>query len=168
MTATQPLTNNNQHGQLSLLTLVILGVFAVIMIAGAAMIARIAHYTTDQEAEERAFAAADAGIHYATFLLHSDYYDTNRIGRWIGNDTPLTNPQTGATVSTFRLLMDPAAPRGRRTVTMTSLGKDYTNPTVCQSIIATYKLSPGPRDPDMHKLVSWVHQASRSCDIYDL
>lgn len=156
-------TQNN--GALPLLIVMTMGIFLVMMVAGATLIQRLAHYTTDQEAEEHAFAAADAGVNYTAWLLNSG---TKTPAQLNGSPAPTKDvineePEPDEIIGTFDVSFAASVVNGADRVTVTAIGKDYNRQDVCQTIeAAIQEIQPGA-GAGSFALIKWDHKVNVSC-----
>ncbi len=169
----------SQRGGILLLTLLIMGVFLVIMIAGSGLIRYLSHYTTSQEPTEHAFAAADAGINYGAWLLNSGMKTPSTLQPITRTITDPTNEPVGifdlsftagkvtstervilAAIGLFKLSFRPPSFSSPDRVIITSIGKDYNDQNVCQIIVAIVRESIPGGGPGTYTMTRWDHQLS--------
>jgi len=160
----------DQRGGVMLLVLVLLIVFIVMMSATLRYVIRQSHETVDQEQEEQAFNAADAGISYALWLLNPNLHDPDinpfDIRQMAQNphDTVVTNhpvqDDNGMLIGTFTFDDLNSVQPGHNYMNFRSIGQDAVLTDRCQAIRATLRevVSGEP-----YVVVSWDHQVGYPC-----
>ena len=142
----------SQHGSTTLLTLVLLLITILILASLAQLISRQSNTIVNQEQEEQAFGAADAGVEYVKWLLKAGQSPSdiatnppqNQVLNTISNfSLPQTHIQTTDTSISFRVE-----------------GHDHHNPNVCQIVDATLCQSNNGAWP----AVQWQHYVTPNCN----
>lgn len=138
------------------MTMVILGVFMVMMAGAAGLINRQFNQVVGQEQEEQAFQIAEAGVNYALWLMDQDLVDFN-------NPQPITNYEiTDATVEppevlgTFDLTFQTIAfaPGASVSIRVVAEGEDLVLKERKQTIEAVIHSD----DLDQFRVVEWDHR----------
>lgn len=121
------------------MVLVLTAMVIVFLVSGVLLSGRQYNATVEQEEEERAFHAAEAGVHYALYLLNSEFYGEDEFsllskGSW--PEQTVSQEDTGKILGTYELMFMPL-PDGSvgKGLTVYSLGKD-TRGKRCQLIRA--------------------------------
>lgn len=140
-----------------LMTLVILGVFLIIMAATVRLINRQFHEIVGQEQEEQAFQIAEAGVSYAVWLMDSglvDYQDPQPV---VGYQVTDQTKDPVEVLGTFDLSLDViyyAGPAGPSAVRVTSTGTDAVLVKRTQTIEAVVQSD----DLDTFRVIEWDHK----------
>lgn len=118
----------SERGGILLMVLVLTSMVIVFLVSGVLLSGRQFNATVEQEEEERAFHSAEAGVHYALYLLNSqgsgqDEFSLVEQGSW--PQQTVFQKDTGKVIGTydlqFTLLPDGVPGKG---LTVYSLGKD--------------------------------------------
>lgn len=128
----------------------------VMMIAGIGLLNTQFHQTTDQEQEEKAFGAADAGVQYAYWLLRSGNINPQTLpGQQVIQ--PVTDPDTGETSGTFTLDFTWQPVGGFDELTVFSSGQDVANKKT-QAVVAKIQAYDAGGGTIGYYIKSWDHQ----------
>lgn len=143
-----------EAGAITLWVVVFLVIFAVMLMASLQYVTRQSHATIIQEQEEQAFAAAEAGIHQALWLLNSGAQTslslvTTTVDQEVKNSA-------GDVLARYNLTFSDERDDHIR---VESLGRDAAVSSVCQVVRADIdKVSAGG-----FVISSWEHAVSGSC-----
>jgi hypothetical protein len=127
-----------EKGSILPLAIVVLGSFAVIMLAWLAFANRQNHEIVNQEQEEQSFHVAEAGVHYALFLLVKNVctpaeLDSNEpVRRKVLN-------QSGEVMGIYDLKFENTPYDDGVRTKVTAVGYDFAKPNRCQGVEATLK-----------------------------
>jgi Tfp pilus assembly protein PilX len=126
------------------------------MVAGVGLLNTQFHQTTNQEQEEKAFEAADAGLHYTLWMLNkANVAPATLPGQTVTQQ--VTDPASNETIGSFTLTFTVQPVNGFNEVTVTSLGRDLVM-NRRQTIVGKvqeYDLGGGTRG---YFIKSWDHQ----------
>lgn len=143
-----------EAGAITLWVVVFLVIFAIMLMASLQYVTRQSHETIIQEQEDQAFAAAEAGIHQALWLLNS------------GTETPLTlattvveNDVTNSTSEVLARYNLTFSDVRSDHIRVESFGRDAAAPQVCQVVRADIDQAAAGG----FVISSWEHAVSGSC-----
>lgn len=138
------------------MTLVILGVFAIIMAGSAALINRQFNQVVGQEQEEQAFQIAESGVSYALWLMDQglvDFANPQSIADYEVKDQTVDPPEVLGTFDlTFQTLS--FTPGGPVAIRVVAEGEDLVLKERKQTIEATIQSD----DLDDFRVVEWDHK----------
>jgi Tfp pilus assembly protein PilX len=150
--------SSQQRGDILIMTLLLLVTFIVIITAWVQFAARQAHVVADQEQEERAFGAAEAGLRYAMFLLNSDAKEPDELENLAGQE--VTGPAGGTAVGTYSLKFD----GGGVPLAVTAIGRSQNVADRCQTIDAIIDSFEGALGDTQYYVSQFNHRTSIDCE----
>lgn len=143
-----------EAGAITLWVVVFLVIFAIMLMASLQYVTRQSHETIIQEQEEQAFAAAEAGLHQALWLLNSGGQTPLNLAA-TEVDEEVTN-STGEVLARYKLKFSDERDDHIR---VESFGRDAAVPSVCQVVRADIdKVAAGG-----FVISSWEHAVSGAC-----
>lgn len=145
-----------QGGSILIISLVLLSAFLAIMIAWSRFAVRQAHVQVDQEAEERAFQASEAGVEYILFLFNDSLFSPDTISNFVQEIQEIDD------VSTIIVELSFSDQTGS-SATVLSRGYDVNKPGRCQEITARIQSYSGDLDSLEYYVDSWTHNVSAVC-----
>lgn len=138
------------------MTLVILGVFMIMMAASAGLINRQFNQVVGQEQEEQAFQIAEAGVSYALWLMDQDLVDFNNPQGITGYEVKDQTVEPPEVLGTFDLTFQTIAftPGASVSIRVVAEGEDAVLTTRKQTIEAVIHSD----NLDDFRVVEWDHK----------
>lgn len=147
----------SKRGGILIFTLIMLGMFMTIMIASVGLIGRQFNRLVVGEQEEQAFQSAEAGVHYALWLLGNDLVDLDDpqpVSDFEITDDTLDPPET---IGIFDITFEIDKPEGLDfplSASVTSVGQD----PVLLGQQATVTASVYSPDGNTYVITNWHRQ----------
>lgn len=123
------------------MTLVILGLFVVMMTAAVGLIASQFRQTAEQKLRLQNLQIAEAGVNYAFWLFKSGVRQPDDTNSILGHR--MVDPETGDDVGEFDLEFDPSPSGKLWIIEVTATGRSLTTPAREQSIVVEIRRSAG-------------------------
>lgn len=139
------------------MTLVVLGMFLIMMVATAGLISRQFRQIAVQEQEEQAFQIAEAGVNYAVWLMDNnlvDYDSPQPIQNYAVTDETQAPPEVLGTFDLNFNVLSYVGQTGPAAVRVVSVGKDAVllqQTQIIEAVIQSDNL-------DTFRIVEWDHK----------
>ena len=149
-------------GTVLLMVLVLVGMVIVFLVSGVLLSGRQYNATVEQEEEERAFHAAEAGIHYTLYLLNSPFSaedEFSLLDKGFWPQQMVQHQDTEDVLGTYDLVFDPLPDEpvdSGKGLSVYSLGQDDRRAR-CQLLRAEIRRH--NRLQAVYRVAAWDHQS---------